>query len=264
MSARCEGSRHRRCYAEPASWHGTRVALEAEERHHLCRVLRAKRGDRVVVFDGQGREADARLENEREGVLEIAGEPRRSEQPSCRMILMQAIPKRRGMDAIVEKATELGAAELLPVVSERTVARPDVEKGDACVARWRRIATNAARQCGAVWTPCVREVLPFAAALSEMACTDALFLGCTDSGCAPVLAAAETAALRFSATVGLMIGPEGDWTDGEVERAKAAGAIPVGFGPLVLRVETAALFGLSVLAARFAHDFGSREPNRQS
>ena len=251
MSRKCEPSRRYRCYAEPSAWDGSRVALSAEEWHHLHRVLRAKAGDAVTVFDGQGREADARISSGGSGVLETAGAVRTRKPPACTLILTQALPKSRGMDGIVEKATELGVGVIRPIVSDRAIMRPDSSKREACGERWRRIALNAARQCGTAWTPRVHPVEPFETALADVMRADVVFLGCTDAGSAPLRLAMEQRAAPAPATVGLMIGPEGDWTDDEVACAVAAGAIPVSFGSRILRVETAALFGLSVLASRF-------------
>lgn len=150
------------------------------------------------------------------------------------------------MDLIVEKATELGAADIVPVLSEHAVARPDPARCRAREERWQRIAAGAARQCGAAWIPRVHPVLPLPEALVLGTECELFVFGSLASGARPLRDVMRSAARVRS--VALLVGPEGDLAPGEADRAEAAGGVPVWFGPLVLRVETAALFGLSVLA----------------
>jgi len=216
-------------------------------------VLRVDEGSVVVVFDGQGREAAARLVRGEGAILELAlcGASMRHDRPACQFWLAQALPKGRIMDGLVEKAVELGVNKIIPLISERVVMRPAPEKCVERVARWKRIALSAARQCRTPWIPEISAMQSVPEAVAQLSRADVFFVGCTAPDSPSLRAAMEHAASRRPATIGMMIGPEGDWTDDEMERAIRGGAQPVSFGPLILRVETAALFGLSVLNARF-------------
>jgi 16S rRNA (uracil1498-N3)-methyltransferase len=244
-----------RCYAAAEGWGKTAIRLAADEQHHLVRVMRARRGETVTVFDGRGREVAARVEEtpERRGVMlrplaEPSFEPR-----GIRIVLAQALPKAARMDWIVEKATELGAAEILPVLSERVVTRLRGSQAEERAARWQRIAIAAAEQCGAKWAPEVKAVGSFADALKSCRGADLFLLGALTPDAAPVAQTLEKARAAATRSVALLVGPEGDFTPDETAAAVAAGAVAVRFGPRVLRVETAALYGLSVLAYELAN-----------
>lgn len=162
-------------------------------------------------------------------------------------ILVQALPKGRHMDTIVEKATELGATRIVPVHCSRSVVRISGQHADARVARWQRIAEGAAKQCGTPWTPVVDPVTDFGAAVARVCSSVSMSLIGTLSGSSLLLR--EVLQERWDGEgVALFVGPEGDFTPEEVALSERAGVVPVHFGTRVLRVETASLFGLSVLA----------------
>jgi 16S rRNA (uracil1498-N3)-methyltransferase len=244
-----------RCLVDSTQWDAPEIRLPPDGERHLLRVLRVRPGDTVSIFDGRGREALAQ-------VVSVAGSSRGSgvfvkrltdaqapaAGPACRLTLIQALPKGSRMDWIVEKAVELGAWAIWPVLTERVVQRPAADQRAGRAQRWQRIANSAARQCATAWVPEVRPVQDLGAALDACGAFDLFLVGSLADGARPlreVLAAASGRAARNAA---LLIGPEGDLTEDEHRRAAGAGAVPVSFGALVLRVETAALFGLSVLA----------------
>ncbi len=252
MSRDSRAGRIYRCFAPPQQWQADGIALASEERHHLTRVLRVRKNDPVVVFDGAGREMDARLADVEKGMLQGVAAPRQHEPSPCELWLFQAVPKGSRMDWIVEKSVELGVHALFPILTRRGVVRAENEdRQHARLARWRRLAVNAARQCGAAWIPRIEAMLSGQALWSQAAAAETLLLACTDPGSLPMRVAVDRAAQDRPRSIGLMIGPEGDWTDEEVGKAREIGAVPVGFGPRILRVDTAALYGLSVLRCRF-------------
>jgi 16S rRNA (uracil1498-N3)-methyltransferase len=243
-----------RCYAHPADWSGESVVLSPGESRHLFRVLRAREGDTVVVFDGAGREALAVAGGEsstvRLCITDIRNVPRRA----VSITLVQALPKGRKMDLIIEKGTELGVSTISPVITSRTVAHPSPEKKQARIARWEQIAVGAAKQCGRSWLPRITPVTPYRDVLDTCRGLD-LFLAATLEGNPePLRNVLSRKGGRDLSSVGILIGPEGDLSAEEVEIAGNAGAVPVNLGRLVLRTETAALYALSVLN----YEFGDR------
>lgn len=238
-----------RCFADPADWSAGRVRLSPEEAHHVRHVLRIPVGGRVAVFDGRGREALAEVAAVSGGravlnVLEVAHQPR----PGTALVLVQALLKGPRMDWLVEKAVELGVAEIVPLAAERSVVRLRDEEAEGRRARWRKIACGAAKQCGASWLPDIRPVAGPAAYLASRPDVDVLFWCSLAGDAGPLKHAAAEAARRRPRRVGVLVGPEGDFSAAEQEAARAAGAVPVSLGRRTLRAETAALYALSVLA----------------
>jgi len=226
--------------------------LTGAEAHHAQHVLRLKPGDELTVFDGRGHEARCRLAEA--GRLEVLHHSTTPPLP-CRITLAQAITKKH-MDLIVQKATELGVAALVPLIADRTIvrsAKPD---------RWRDIALEACKQSGNNWLPEIHAPATLADVLTgtfDLKLIAALAPGTVPlkhvlsapgrSGLLPATPVNATSgrAQKGAPTVLVLIGPEGDFTPAEVEQARAAGCVPVSLGSLTLRAETAALYALSVL-----------------
>lgn len=247
-----------RCLVSPAAWNDSAIRLTESEEHHLLDVLRAQPGDRVTLFDGQGHEALAQI-----SLLPRTGKPGapriamtlvemvRTVQPGVSITLIQALPKGQRMDWIVEKATELGASVILPIITERVVARLSEKQKTERRDRWQRIAASAAKQCQTNWIPEIGPVGNLSDAVRSCSTVDLLLVGALTPDARPLRAVLREAGGENPRTVALLIGPEGDLTAAELAEAGRAGAVPVSFGSVVLRVETAALFGLSVLASEF-------------
>ena len=240
-----------RCYIEPERWQVDVIEPSADEAHHLRHVLRAEDGDAVAVFDGEGLEARAIVRCQPGGqlLLDVQSTAEAAQRP-FELILIQAIPKGSRMDTIVEKGTELGMGRLVPVMTDRTITRLDEAKGRKRCERWGRIAHSAAKQCGVCWIPEIAPVQSLKAALAARPEGDVLLVGDLIGEPRPMAAVVDELVAAPPISVSLLIGPEGDLTPAEMEAAYAAGAIGVNMGPLVLRTDTAALFGLSVLASR--------------
>ena len=223
-------------------------ALSAEEAHHATHVLRVKTGDTVNVFDGRGHEAQAQ-------VASIAGQSvglklltqTGSAPLPCRITLAQAIPK-RNMDLIVQKATELGVASIVPLISERTIVHLDEDSKK--VERWREIALEACKQSGNNWLPEIQAPQKARAFLDSPGNFDLKLIASLQPDAKPlktILAGAPTLQRSDAPTILVLIGPEGDFTPAELAAGKSAGCLPLSLGPLVLRADTAALYALSVL-----------------
>jgi len=225
------------------------LALTGGEAHHALHVLRLKVGDEVTVFDGRGHEARCTIAGiDRDTVRLTALQHSTTPQLHCRITLAQAMPKKT-MDLIVQKATELGVSAVVPLISERTVAKLDGKTGRA--DRWGDIALEACKQCGNNWLPEVhppqkydvflRSVGQFNLKLIASLQPDAKLLK-TILADSPIRQLADSLP-----SVLLLVGPEGDFTKAELDLARSAGCVPLSLGPLVLRAETATLYALSIL-----------------
>jgi len=246
-----------RSLIDPADWGADPIVLSDEEAHHLFRVMRAQVGDDVEVFDGRGREARARIiegvpsdteaRTARRPGLSLVSEVRAAPVPACRLVLLQAIPKGTRMDLIVEKATELGVSAVVPIVTERVVARVDARWARTHCERWQRVALSAVRQCGGSTLPDVFPPAPLAEVLRDAGQYDVLLVGGLGGTALPLGEVVAALKRRSPSSVALLIGPEGDLSPAETAAACEAGGTSVSFGTRVFRVETAALYGLSVL-----------------
>lgn len=241
-----------RFYIAPENWQPDALALSGAEAHHARDVLRLKNGDRAVVFNGLGHE----ITSEVAGVSATQVQLRklheaRTPQLRCRITLGQAIPKGKNMDLIVQKAVEIGAAEIAPLLSDRTVVRLDDDDTEQKRAKWQSIAIEAAKQCGQNWLPAVRRPLKVADFFAETQPHELRLIGSLQPGAVhlkQILAEFETEHRSRATSVLVMVGPEGDFTPAELNVARANGCRPITLGPIVLRVETAAIYCLSVLS----------------
>jgi len=232
----------RRVFLPPAALHGDHARLTPEARHHLVDVLRLGAGDAVEVFDGHGGAWDATLAPD---LTTLALGPRReAARPGADVRLLVALAKGEKMDLVVQKTTELGVGVVVPFEAERSVVRLEGERAEERARRWRRIAEEAARQCGRADVPDVLSPRTLAQALAAVPAGFALHLfhvGGAAEAAAPAAAAPGHA---------LIVGPEGGLTAGEVASCLAAGARPATLGPRVLRAETAAIVAVALAQAR--------------
>lgn len=252
-----------RCYVDSPVFDPSAVlSLSGEEAHHVSHVLRAAAGDRVILFDGRGHEAEAVIENSTGATVDVRidGPVRTSPDDPVRIVLVQALPKGRGMDGIVEKATEIGVSEIRPVFTARTVGVPAENKRPDRLARWQRIAVSAAKQCGESRLPVVRPIESYNDALRAVAGVDLLLVGALTGETRPLRPVLRDAVDRGVESVALFVGPEGDLDPAELNEAMEAGALPVTFGSRVLRCETAAMFGLATLHYEFTASDGGSPP----
>ena len=216
--------------------------LLGAEAHHCRHVLRLQAGHSLNIFDGRGQAAHCVIsEITKHAVrLKILAQTR---VPAlrCRITLAQAVTK-KSMELIVQKATELGVAEIVPLMSERTVVRLDAEAPK--LDRWREIALESCKQCGNDWLPTItppRSALEFLSAAGPF---DLQLIASLQPGAQPLPACLPE---RPPKSVLILIGPEGDFTPAEIAAAQTAGCRPLTLGSLVLRAETAALYTLSIL-----------------
>ena len=224
------------------------VAPPPDAARHL-RAIRPKPGEPIELFDGLGHAR--RYEWDGRGLRAAGGisalPPRR-----LSLTLFACVTKGSRWDWTIEKAVELGAARIVPVISDRCIVRLAPGERKAKAERWRRIAADAARQSDAAWLPEVCEAVDFPAAVGLVKECGRVFVGAlTDPPPPPIwteLARALDGQAATSSGLGVFVGPEGDFTPDELN-ALLKVAVPVSLGPTILRAETAAIFALSVLAA---------------
>lgn len=227
-----------------------RVVLTAEQQHYLTRVLRLREGDRFIAMDGQGNSWLTELGQSLSEamVVEQLMQEDTVELP-LGVVLLVALPKGSGMDEVVRQATELGVSQILPVLSDRTLLNPSAQK----LERWRRIAQEAAEQSERQVVPEVSAPLSFEQALKIWNSTNAVCYLCAARGNPPHLLTRLQIqpASHHSHDPRLVVatGPEGGWTELEVEQAIASGYQPVSLGRRILRAVTAPLTALSLIAA---------------
>lgn len=238
-----------RCFVTSDTWQNDTITLSRDDSHHLTDVLRLEVGASVVVCDGQGGEASAVITARNAGILTVwIVDRKRQAGAGIAITLIQAVPKAQKMDLIIQKATEMGVCTIRPVMTDRGVVRLEDERADHRTTRWQRIAFEAAKQCRTAWIPKVYPVAPLAALLGRDLALDALLIGSLEPESRPLKMCMNELKERHVGSVGILIGPEGDFSPREYELAKQAGALPISYGDRVLRVETAAIYGVCVLA----------------
>lgn len=241
-----------RFHLSPAACRADEIVMTGREAHHALHVLRVRRGDRVVVLDGAGAELLCEVREPGREELALAVVQRNEFPPlPCEITLLQAIPKGRVIEDIVEKATELGISRVVPILSERTVVQLDGDSAEAKRQKWQQVAVEAIKQCGNPWLPQIEPALSPKEFLARGEKFDLTLVGSLQDDrrhpreCLRQFIAAQG---RPPRTVCVWIGPEGDFTPAELHAIKGAGARPISLGPLILRSATAAIYSLAFLS----------------
>ncbi|MDH4283874.1 MAG: 16S rRNA (uracil(1498)-N(3))-methyltransferase [Gallionellaceae bacterium] len=227
---------------------GGTLLLPPEAAHHAQRVLRLRVNDVVQVFDGEGNAFDGRI-------IEMAGKRVAlhelqacmvEAEPSLRITLAQAMCSSEKMDWVVQKATELGAAEIQPVQTQRSVAKLSVERAGKRVEHWRSVSIAACEQCGRNVLPQIHAPADFSAWLAQVRGMAAAKFILQPEGSAPLHKQAPP-----QGSVILLVGPEGGFDENENKMAQLAGFAPIRLGKRVLRTETAAMAGIAALQTQW-------------
>jgi 16S rRNA (uracil1498-N3)-methyltransferase len=241
-------------YVEAALNPGSLVELPRDTASHLAKVLRARSGDELIMFNGDGREFDGMIEAVRGSRVSASiGDSRPVDRESPLAItLVQCVPRGDRMDFIVQKATELGVARIVPVLSQRSVVRLDKAQAESKAIHWRAVAVSACEQCGRNRLPAIEAAQPLLNHLGE-----------PSPGMGPRLVLEPESALAARATAQdlggaadaivhaeIAIGPEGGFAPDELEAFRVAGFSQIGLGPRILRTETAAIAAVVWLQAR--------------
>jgi 16S rRNA (uracil1498-N3)-methyltransferase len=250
-----------RFHVRPEAVTGDRVTFDAEETHHLARVLRLRAGALVQAVDGQGHELTVRLlrveTRAAEGRIVSRG-ARRVESP-LDLTLVQGIVKGDKLETIIRMATEVGVWRVQPLVAGRSVPRIEDARASSRALRWQRVAKEAAKQSGRTVIPEVARPLSLDEWIAEP--RERGLLACLwERAETPLAAILPDSPIRRAT---LIVGPEGGLMDAEVLRLRSAGALIGGLGPRILRADTAGPIGLALLQFRYG-DLGAARPTKHS
>jgi 16S rRNA (uracil1498-N3)-methyltransferase len=267
-----------RVYVDSALTPGSIIDLPKETGAHLSKVLRVRSGDELVLFNGDGREFIGAIDAVRGSRVSASiGAARSIDRESpCRLTLVQCIPRGDRMDFIVQKATELGVARIVPVLSQRSVVRLDAAQSASKQAHWRAVAVSACEQCGRNRLPTVEAPQPLLNYLGALAPPQPKLgaAGAVAGGSLRLVmepegeqgsGAAQPIEIDFLGAIGaadIAIGPEGGFAPEELEAFQLSAFARAGLGPRVLRTETAAIAAIVMLQARFGDMSADNDPSR--
>lgn len=218
------------------------IITDPKELHHLRNVLRLKKGDEVTIFNKQNEEATGRIDNIQPAKVSVAIGSVRKDMPDLPVIILAcAIPGKSKFELIIEKATELGVDEIIPLKTKRTEMELTGDRSQRTVARYRSVAVNAAKRSQRSRVPVVQPIADLASTLKSFTKETTVFIPSLPEGGERenILEAFKT--VPSPSRVAFLIGPEGDFTPQEYNLARSQGCIPVSLGKTVLKVETAAL-----------------------
>ncbi|MGL4484167.1 MAG: 16S rRNA (uracil(1498)-N(3))-methyltransferase [Anaerovoracaceae bacterium] len=258
------------------------ATILGEDAKHIAKSLRMKEGEAITLCDGFGFDYLGKIsflddsDNKNLAVaISIEGEKPTASEPTVEVTLFQGLPKSDKMDAIVQKSVELGVNKIIPTLTERCVSRPDEKSMKKKIERWQKISDEAAKQSGRGILPEVKTLCDFSSTLSNLSEYD-LMLFCYEGGGTSILEifnnklsldssfsnnnlidnfdnnfSTDTSGLRIPASkiqnIALFIGPEGGFSDKEVEKIKKTEAVITSLGPRILRTETAPIAALSAI-----------------
>jgi 16S rRNA (uracil1498-N3)-methyltransferase len=236
-----------RVYVDAALSPGESLVLPNDTAAHVAKVLRARVGDQLILFNGDGREFSAAIESVRSSRVAVMvgeGAPLDRESP-LGITLVQCVPRGDRMDLVVQKATELGVARIVPVLSQRSVVRLDKLQAEAKALHWRAVAISACEQCGRNRLPVIEAPQPLLNYLGDSAASGQQWV------LEPDCDAPAQMPDRLTGSLEIAIGPEGGFAAEELEGFRVAGFGRVALGPRILRTETAAIAALAWLQTRY-------------
>lgn len=239
----------RRIFINPEDHDRDRFQLRGGEAHYLLHVLRLREGDEVNAFDGRGWSCKAAIiEAARGSVTLKLLESRRASRPPETFTVAQAVLKAQAMDAAIQACTELGAAAIIGFHTARTIPRGAGAAGaDQKLERWRKLAIEACRQCRRDFLPELRLLPQIEAVASLIREFDHALLASLGENSRPVAELLASGRIRQAENILLIIGPEGDFSEDELECLLAAGAVPCRLSDAVLRADTAAAAGAAIM-----------------
>jgi 16S rRNA (uracil1498-N3)-methyltransferase len=246
-----------RFYLPPERCLGDALRIEGREAHHALHVLRVKRGEPVVVLDGAGHEFLCEIAGaSRDAVTMCVRQRNFIPPPACQITLLQAVPRGKIIEAIIQKSVELGAHRIVPLLTERVVTHLDEKERTSKREKWQLVAIEAIKQCGAAWLPKIETPVTIEQSFSRKEKFDLSLVGSLQTERRHPRECFQEFQAKFGRapqTVAVWIGPEGDFTPDELKAIQASGALPISLGQLTLRVETAAVYCLSILNYELTH-----------
>lgn len=221
----------------------TTAVISGSDAVHIGRSLRMRLGDELVVCkDGMEYTTKIHSISDEQVVCDILSSAVSQAEPDIKLTLFQAMPKSDKLDLIVQKAVELGVVRICPVLTSRCVSRPDKKNFEKKQKRLQKIALEGAKQSGRGIIPEVSDILTLKECIDRMAEMD-LGLVCYEKGGKPL---SETG-LKKGTEIGVLIGSEGGFDEGEIRLCIEKGIVPIGLGPRILRCETAPISAISII-----------------
>lgn len=236
-----------RYFVDPGQFGEDHVSIGGEDARHIARVMRGKPGDKLIVSDGVSREALVEIAAINEGVVtaSIIENLLMTQEARVKITVAQSLPKGDKMEIVIQKCTEIGAAAFQPFLSERTIVQYDERKESKRLDRWRKIAKEAAEQAHRNIVPEVAAPLSWKQLLKSADRYDAVYFCYEKEEGLQLRSAVAPWAARLGnsaeASVLVIVGPEGGFSESECREAEAAGAVSVGLGKRILRCETAGM-----------------------
>ncbi len=237
-----------RFFVEDNIFSGNDIRISGSDYNHIKNVLRMKKGEEVLISDGNDREylCSIREYNEDEVILNIEDIMGTSRELSAKITLFQGLPKGDKMEQIIQKTVELGVSEIVPVAMKRCVVKLDDKKAGKKIERWNGIALSAAKQSKRGIIPEVKEVMTFKEALKMASDMDACLVPYENAeGIEGARKLVDS--MKDKKSIGIFIGPEGGFDESEIELALENGAKTLTLGRRILRTETAGMTMLSIL-----------------
>ncbi len=237
-----------RFFTDPSNIDGSEIKITGSDVNHIKNVLRMRAGEEISVSDGAGKDYFGKIRSiDRDCVLiDIENSWDSYVELPAEITLFQGLPKADKMELIIQKAVELGACAIVPVITKRTIVRWDEKKQDKKLARWQGIAESAAKQSGRGIIPKVTAPVSFSAALAQARFMEAAVIP-YEKAEGMEAAREKVRSMRGKKSIGVFIGPEGGFDTDEIEAAIKAGVCPITLGRRILRTETAGLTALSIL-----------------
>lgn len=232
-------------YVSPSHVNGDHAIIIGSEQHHLRNVLRLQRGDKIRIIDGKGSVYIAEIQNistESTEVNILSSEFHVQHKPS--VILIQALPKTQKMELILQKVTELGVTQVVPMITTRSLQRPSQNR----LQRWNRVIISATKQCKRTWLPQLCDVKQFQECVNSISEYGRNLIFWEHERQQHIQSIIRDVQIE---SLAIWVGPEGGFTEEEIEITIESGCTPVTIGSNILRTETAAIAGLAIAAYEY-------------
>ncbi len=238
-----------RFIVDPKSIHNGHLRIYGDDLKHLRKVLRLGPGDSINVFDGTGKEFEAKLLSVDKtcALAEITASFQTEAEPEINLTLFQGLLKGEKMDLIIQKGVELGVRSIIPVITDRTVVQVDNNKSEKKALRWSKIAREASKQCRRAMVPHILEPISFDEAISESKRYEAALLLYENESKKCLKETLKCYIINKIKEIALFVGPEGGFTPHEIEKYTNSGFDVAGLGRRILRAETAAISVISII-----------------
>ncbi|MBR2916238.1 MAG: 16S rRNA (uracil(1498)-N(3))-methyltransferase [Clostridia bacterium] len=231
----------RRFFTDPENIVDDKIKI-IEDASHISKVLRMEVDDEIIVFDGSGTDYVAKLEviNPKECIASILSCSHSEAEPDTKIYVFQGLPKAGKMETIVQKCVELGVCEIIPVQMQRCVVKLDQKGKTEKAKRWNKVSMEASKQCGRSIIPKVLEPVDFKTSLEMLNDLDLSIMPYEVLGHEGKRGLKQVLNEFKGKTIGILIGPEGGFSDSEAEEAKENNILQIGLGKRILRTETVA------------------------